>query len=471
MSTFSGLNTAWTGLTAAQRGLETAGQNIANVNTEGYTRQRVETAAAGAPAQVGRLSLSGGQAGSGVTVTDIARLNDAQLDARVRSTAAAAGQSSAAAQGLSQIEDILREPGQGGLSELLSEYWQSWEEVAAEPGGQPPAAVLIANGQAAADRLNRMHGELTSQYSSQYSVLTSHVDEVNSAAASVAELNRQISTQQAAGGSANELMDQRDQLTTRIAELTGAEVRTSPNGTADVLIGGTALVEGSSSRSLEVSGTGRLSDAETPGITWAHRSAGADAVSITGGEIAGGLTLLGSAEDGGRIASAAAAMDAIAVDLAGRVNSAQAAGVTVSGEPGAAFFTLDDDNPAASLNVAVTDAAQLATGTAGQGPLDGSNAARIVEFGEAPGGPDEMWRTFAAQVGADVRQASSASVNASTAHVSATEAQRSHSGVSLDEENMALLTHQHAYQGAARVMTAVDQMLDTLINRTGVVGR
>lgn len=62
-------------------------------------------------------------------------------------------------------------------------------------------------------------------------------------------------------------------------------------------------------------------------------------------------------------------------------------------------------------------------------------------------------------------------MNTSLAHVAALEQQQAQAGVSLDEENIALLTHQHAYQGAARVLTAVDQMLDTLINRTGVVGR
>ncbi|WP_258935111.1 flagellar basal body protein [Nesterenkonia pannonica] len=114
MSTFSGLSTAWSGLAAARRGLETANHNIANVGTEGYTRQRVETASVAAPATVGRLSLGSSSSG-GVTVTDVARLNSLHLDARVRSTGAAAEQTSVSVDGLSRIESILREPGRAAF--------------------------------------------------------------------------------------------------------------------------------------------------------------------------------------------------------------------------------------------------------------------------------------------------------------------------------------------------------------------
>lgn len=471
MSTFSGLNTAWTGLTAARRAMETAGQNMANVGTEGYTRQRVETAAAGAPAAVGRLGGTP-QPGQGVVLLDVARLSNPQLDARVRDTAALSSQTQSITAGLSAIEDIFREPGPDGLSALLAEFWSGWEDIASAPGDEAPAAVLLSQGQALADRLAQMHQELSSQYLSQHQKLAEQVNEVNATALALADLNRQVSTAAAAGSSVNELLDQRDRMTERLAELTGAEVRNQPDGSAEVFIGGTPLVTGGTARALQLNGSAVLGQGGVQ-LSWSHRPEGG-AATIQGGAIASSLTMLATADDagsGGPIAQTAAALDDLATALADQVNAVHREGRTVAGEPGGDFFTLDPDRPAASLAVAISGARELATGDPGHGNLDGSNALKIAELAASPGGPDALWTALVTSTGTAVRNAAQASVNASVSYVSSVEQQRSHSAVSLDEENISLLTHQYAYQGAARVMTAIDQMLDVLINRTGVVGR
>lgn len=471
MSTFGGLHRAYSGLSSAQRAMEVAGQNIANVDVAGYTRQRVETASVGAPAQVGRLSLSPG-IGQGVTVVDIARLGNAQLDARVRGTAALAGHAESYAAGMHRIEEIFREPGDDGLSALLGEHWTAWEQVASSPGDPTAATVLIESSRALADRFGQMHAELTQQYRDQHRAVTNTVSEVNSQATALAQINRQIA--QAGGTGVNELLDQRDQIAARLSELTGAEARFQANGTADMVLGGTHLVSGSTARSLEVQGSSELSAAGEVQVTWSHRDAPGNAAHITSGEVAGSLALLAGPEGSGgsgSIAQTAAALDAIAADMATRVNEAHQAGVTVSGESGGAFWSFDPASPAASLRVAVNGADEIAAGLADQGALDGSNASLIAGFAQLQNGPDVAWQALVSGTGATVRNASLGAVNAHTAHLSAVETQRSHAGVSLDEENLSLLQNQHAYQGAARVMTAIDQMLDTLINRTGVVGR
>lgn len=471
MSTFGGLHRAYSGLSSAQRAMEAAGQNIANVDVAGYTRQRVETASAAAPAQVGRLSLSPG-VGQGVTVVDIARLGNAQLDARVRGTAALAGHAESYAAGMHRIEEIFREPGSDGLSALLGDHWAAWEQVASSPGDPTAATVLIESARAIADRLGQMHAELSQQYRDQHRTVTNTVSEVNSQAEALAQINRQIA---ASGGSGiNEFLDQRDRVAARLSELTGAEARFQANGTADIVLAGTHLVSGASARSLEVHGSAELSAAGDLHVAWSHRQAPGNDARITSGELSGSLALLAGAEGSGgsgSIAQTAAALDAIAADLATRVNEAHQNGRTASGDEGGPFWTFDPNSPAASLQVAVSGADQIATGTQGQGALDGSNASLIAGFAQLQQGPDASWRALVSGTGATVRNASLNAVSAHTSHLSAMETQRSHSGVSLDEENLSLLQNQHAYQGAARVMTAIDQMLDTLINRTGVVGR
>ncbi|MBE1514474.1 flagellar hook-associated protein FlgK [Nesterenkonia halotolerans] len=475
MSTFSGLNTAWTGMTAARRSMETAGANIAHVGVDGYTRQRVETSSVTASSSIGRLA-GPTLPGQGVTVTGIARLADAQLDSRVRGTAGISGQAETVAAGLEALEASFREPGTDGLSARLSDFWAGWDDVANQPGEQAPAAVVIARGTAVADHLGQLHGELTQQWTSQHRGLSAEVAEVNATAQRVAALNGQIRSTTASGGNANSLMDERTQLTTRLAELTGATVRQQPDGTADVLVGGTPLVSGTNARAMELTGGARPQDAEASALSWAHRAPGdpSSTVDVQSGVLSGRLAMLAPAEadgTGGPIAVTLRALDGIATDLATRVNAVQAEGFTTAGSPGGAFFAIDPTRPAASLRVVAAGANDLAAGAPGAGALDGSNAAKMAALAELGDGPDALWSQLVISTGTNVQNGARSAVNASMALVSALEQQQSQAGVSLDEENLALVTHQHAYQGAARVLTAIDEMLDTLINRTGVVGR
>ena len=118
-----------------------------------------------------------------------------------------------------------------------------------------------------------------------------------------------------------------------------------------------------------------------------------------------------------------------------------------------------------------TDVTGIATGAVGAGGFDGSFAEKISQLGTLPGSPDLAWSTIVSGIGAAAKSANQQSSIADLTTTNAVGAQLSNSSVDLDEENMNMLTYQRAYQGAARVMTAVDELLDTLINHTGLVGR
>jgi flagellar hook-associated protein 1 FlgK len=470
MSTFSGLNTAMSGLNAARLAMETAGNNLANVGTAGYTRQRAEFVSAGSVASTGLLASRPGVA-QGVVLTGIARLADAHLDARVRGTVALAAQSDTRAEGLTNLEGILREPGDNGLSSLLNNFWAGWEDVANQPGESAPAAVLLQSAQAVVDRIGQSRTEITDQWNAQRKSLDTMVNDVNAAASTVAELNAQIRSVMATGGAPNALLDQRAVLTQNIAELSGASVRELPDGTVDVLIDGNALVTGSTVRPLEVTGSATIDGGTAPSLQWAHRPG---SIALQGGRLAGAVSLLAPADvagTGGPLAEAAKSLDGIAAKLATTVNAAQLNGLTVGGNPGPPFFGFDPAKPAGTLKVLATGANDLATGSQGGGALDGSNATEISKLGDSPAGPDALWTDMVIKIGTATKSEAQQAVSAAVAAAGAVNAQQSVSAVSLDEENVALIANQHAFQGAARVMTAIDEMLDTLINRTGLVGR
>ncbi|SDG97277.1 flagellar hook-associated protein 1 FlgK [Leifsonia sp. 98AMF] len=474
MSTFSGLNTAYTGLVAAKAGLDVVGQNLVNANTQGYTRQRVTTS--GVPALSSAGLFSGGvRPGQGVTIDGIQRLDDAALDARVRTTTALSGYTNTRADALATLEQSLNEPGTNGLSAQLQKFWSAWGDVANQAGEQAPAGVLLGQAGSLVTQLQTGYRSVDDQWTTLRASMDGMASDLNTAATAVADLNGRIRSALASGQSANELLDRRDLLTASIAKLAGGVVRPNDDGTVDVLVGGNALVSGTSTNLVKAAGASRMADAaaDPARLEWAYRPGAA--IALEGGSIAGAVSTLAPADasgTGGVLAEAAVSYNAFAVTLAQRVNAVHSTGATPTGATGLDFFAIDPTKPAAlGLSVVPTGVGQIATGTPGAGGTDGSIADAISQLGTGANAVDKQWSSFVVRVGVASRTEKQQSDLADLASSAATNAQLAGSSVDLDEENMNMLSFQHAYQGAARVMTAVDEALDVLINHTGLVGR
>ena len=483
MSTFGGLNTAYTGLVAARQGLDVVGQNIANANTDGYTRQRISTSALGATAATG-VFTQGARVGEGVALDGIARLASAQLDARVRATAATAGYTAVRANALASVEDSLNEPGEDGISATLDEFWAGWQTLSNGTDTVAPAALLLGTTGELVTQISEGYQAVSDEWSTVRSDLNNMVSELNGAATQVAALNVQIRQTLATGGTANELLDQRNTLTTTIAALTGATVTQQADGTVNVLVGGNALVSGGIAHQMKVDADAPrvMQDGGDVSLVWADN---ADTpVTMDRGEMAGALSLLGAANNGsgGALAEAAESYNSFARDLADKVNDIYETGFPQAGTSGQAFFAFSNGAPSAQgLSIVPTASAQMAVrASADSGAYDGTIADAIAQLGagfalaadgSAIGSPSTTWSDFVTKTGVLTQtELQSAALSSSTASGAANQ-QLANSSVDLDEENVNLLMFQHAYQGAARMMTAIDEMLDTLINRTGLVGR
>jgi flagellar hook-associated protein 1 FlgK len=474
MSTFSGLNTAYTALVAARQGLDVVGQNIANASTAGYTRQRVNTSAIGSVAQIGPLSTRF-SVGQGVSVDGVARLGNTFLDARARTASASSGYWDVRASAMPTLEGTLQEPGANGISASLQKFWAAWSDMGNNTGKPAPAAVLIAQGNALAAQVATGYQQIDAQWSSQRQETEGNVAALNDAGKQIADLNARIRTTVASGAPANEMIDQRNVLTATVAMRAGGVVRESPDGTVEVLIGGNALVSGTIFNAVKIAGSYQMAGAGTNPVQLEWASRPGSPVALDGGSIAGGLAVLAPADGtgtGGALAEAAASYNAFATQLAGQVNAIHSTGAVADGTTGHNFFALNGTLPAAlGLSVVPTDVVGIATGAVGAGGFDGSIAEKISQLGSAPGSPDLAWSTTVSGIGAAAKSAKQQSAIADVTTNAAAGAQLSNSSVDLDEENMNMLTYQRAYQGAARVMTAVDELLDTLINHTGLVGR
>jgi flagellar hook-associated protein 1 FlgK len=206
--------------------------------------------------------------------------------------------------------------------------------------------------------------------------------------------------------------------------------------------------------------------ADPPTILWNSTS-----VPVDSGQAAGYLAAIGT-----DLPDLSSAVDDVALALRDAVNSIHQTGYTRTGATGTDFFTGTD---AASLAVVPTAPEDLAVATAA-GVVDGSIAAAIGDLASDDAssaalsgatGASELWRELTTDLGVRVQSMAASVLVQDSVVASAEDAVQSSSGVNLDEEMTNMLLYQRAYQASARVITTVDAMLDTLINRTGMVGR
>ena len=458
-SSFGSINTALTSLYAQRRGLDVTGQNIANANTEGYTRQRVEM-----QSQVGSISpalwATTDGIGTGVAVSDVQRLRDEYLENRGRAEHANSAYLTTQAATYSSIEDTFGEPADTALQAQLGDMWDAWSDVANNPKDGAARSALLEQSATVADGLNSAHASLAGQWDANRTQLSAHLDDINTTAATVAQLNESIVHAKATGGTVNELEDRRDLAVMHLCELTGATASKRQNGAMDVFVGNSTLVSESTTRNLEVSGATRIDDQNTDPMTlrWADTKTVVKAGG-TIGAIADTMTTI--------LPQISAALDEIATKLADTVNAAHFAGYSADGSSGLNLFS---GTTAGTIKVAITDPDQVATSSA-PATLDQSVADTLADAGNSTTGPDADYRAMIGQLGV----AAQASTRRHDIQTNVTEqvdaARESASGVNLDEEMTHLLTYQRGYEAASRVLTTIDSMLDQLINRTGLVGR
>ncbi len=472
-STFGGINTAYSALVAQRRALDVAGQNLANANTPGYSRQRVTMESVGGPATAARWSTYDG-AGQGVRVTDTTRMLDVFAQQRAQAEHGTDASLTQQASTLSGIENQLVEPSDTGIKTQLEAVWNSLEEVSNQPGVIGLRSALLQNAETLAGSLRSARGALDGQWQDTRAALTSTVTEVNATAKNVADLNAAIRKDTLAGVPANELADQRDALVATISKLTGATSRNNDDGTVDVYVAGSSLVRGDKAESLYVTGTSNSSLTGSDPVT-VRRSTDGNPAGIASGTAAGALQGLNST-----IPAYATKLDGFATQLATAVNTVHRTGYDLdpAGDPPTGgeqrdFFASTDGNPitAANITVGITDPRKVAASATPGGNLGGDIATAMANIAVDPTGPEATYASLVVGLGSAVSSANTRSAAQAAVVSQADAAVSSVSGVDMDEEMANMLMYQHAYEAAARVLTTVDSTLDTLINRTGLVGR
>ena len=461
-SLLNALNAGKTSLLTNQKAIEIVGNNIANVNTDGYSRQRADLT------PVPAVNFNDFFVGQGVTVSSVSRdynlFITRQLEAKTVDYGEAAGRSNT----LGELERIFS-VGENNLAGSIDSFFDAWQELSTNPGGAVEREIVLQRGEQLGDAFRAISAELDTVAQNLNLEIRAGVDTLNGQLTAIADLNQRITLIETTGQNANAARDQRDLLVRDLSETLGVQTYTDNRGMLAVqLPGGIPLVQGNQAMTLTTVTTGADVNLQ---VQVAGRTLDVTPANL-GGRFKGLFEMRDSFLSGLRTD-----LDTLAADLAGAVNTEHAAGYTTDGSTGLNFFadlSGFTTNQARHLRVALTDAAQVAAaGNPDAAPGDNENALRIaaLDMGHTVGTSSDTFDEFFSQVVATVGLEAARNDLALTGAQDATEQLQNlrdgFSGVSLEEEMIDLIQYQRGFESSAKYLSTVDEMMTAILQLKG----
>lgn len=490
---FNTFNTAVKGLNAQQTALHTTSHNISNANTEGFSRQRVDMKADAAYNYAGV-----GQLGTGVKLAGVFRMVDEFVDYQIRSESSTLNKYMAKNDVMSQIEMVFNEPSDTGLNFAMSEMFNAWQELSKNPESLNAQSIVAEKSKSFADTLNHMATQVSDLRGDTVSNIEKNTFDINSIVDQLKTVNDQIFNITVKGHSPNDLLDQRDLLMKNLSGLADTTQSYDKWGRASITIGGQDITAQDSAFRLStvsemtysadglnvtlnvaVGGDNMDMRAITmsadaakdlgPGSPVYFNTVSGNSIvpaKIVSGEIGGNLEALKE------IDSRLTELDSFAKEMAGLINS-----VHDTGDDKIEFFTFTDTIERTALNFRVNPEIleqedRVATGYDVSLPGDGSKALAIANLKNkklTSGGTIEgRYRDIVIKVGISTEHATNMVSNQEALMAQLSNRRESVSGVSIDEEVTNMIKYQRSFEANSRVISTLSEMLDTLINRTGV---
>ena len=461
---FGILNTGRTALLTQQKAIDVTGHNIANVNTDGYSRQRVNMET-NEP-----VSSSPGQTGTGVRTAEIQRIYDQFLGAQINEENQNLGNWEAQKGVLERVEIIFDESSGYGLNQAMSEFWNAWQDLANNPSDYAGRVALLAKSETMTTTFNNIYSNLEQIQTDIDTSIMGTVKEINSIAERIAGLNQKIALTEVGGQNANDYRDSRDLLLKELSLMINIDSFENSDGKVTVLVaGGRPLVENISSWNLS---TQPDVDSDFQDIVWTDSGGNPVVItsSISGGKLKGWLEVRDVT-----IPDYLSKLNDLAEEIITEVNDFHKDGLGLNDDVVAErnFFT-----GTKALDIAVNqDIVDDVNNIAAAGSLDGlpggnSNAIKIANLQNEltmNGNPatatfDDYYNSLVSDVGSGVRKATVNFDHQSSMVTHLDNYRESVSGVSLDEEMVNLIKFQHGYNAAARLISVADELLDRVIS-------
>lgn len=497
---FLDLNIAMTGLFTSQRSLSVVNHNIANANTEGYSRQQVSQ-----KAQV-PMSLPdhSGMLGMGVVSENIEQIRNGYLDYKYWNENKTVGEWDVKQTQLAELEAIFNEPSETGVRKVLDEFFSSLQELSKNPADMSFRSLVAEKASTLTQTFNNMAENLLAAQQELNFAVGTKVEEINSYTSQVVSLNKQIFRMEVDGTPANDLRDQRNLIVdnlSRIANIQVEEVGEPGKQHFRVLMNGMTLVDHYTSKALKVEkAENNLENMPANSMTgvqdvyevrWEETDL---PVSLSSGELKGYLDVRdGRGEDASSNSSKfmeyrgvpyyLTRINKFVNEFAVEFNKIHRAGFDLEGNAGSDFFVSDSANDINARNISVSSAIQqdlrkIAAADDKNGTENNKNVNSLLElhyrkdvFSTPVGTPDDFVKSILSSLAVDSQQAVRMEKNQRVMIKQINKQRMSISGVSMDEEMTNMIKFQHVYSASARMITTMDELYDTMINRLGLVGR
>jgi len=459
-SLLNALNAGKTSLLTNQKSIEIVGNNIANVNTEGYSRQRAELT------QIPAVNFGDFFVGQGVTVSDVTRDYSVFINRQLQDKSIEYGEETGKSDSLTELERIFN-VSEDNLSTQINDFFDSWQELTANPSGQVERDMVMQRGQLLGDAFKGITDDLDTVTSNMNTEITGEVSSLNEKISEIAKLNDRINLVEISGQTANAARDQRDLIVKDLSTTLGVQTYTDNRGMLCVqLPGGMPLVQGNKASTIKTVTVGSNVNLQL--------DASGVAMDVSLDNLGGKMKGMFEMRDV-FIAGLRSDLNTLATDLTDAVNTEHAAGYGSDGVKGRNFFqdmaTLAPGEVASRhVTVTLTDASQVAAaGNLSAAAGDNENALRIAQLevthkvGTTSDTFDNFFSQMVAAVGIEASRNDLALSGAKDATVQLQNLRDGYSGVSLEEEMIDLIQYQRGFESSAKFLHTVDEMLNSLI--------
>lgn len=480
-SAFRGLSIGVSAVFANQRALDVTGHNISNVNTPGYTRQMISNSAS----FYQKVGQSGNgrqlQLGYGVDVQEIRQYRDEFLDKKYKKENTELGYWSTRYTSIQELETIFSDNTEDGLQAVMNNFWNSWEQLSKPTGGLVARAMVKENSIALVETIKNMDNLLGNLRKSKDKEIIESIAKINDIAKKIANLNLNITKIEAHGVIANDLRDERNYYLDQISGM--AKIQVIESDTINISLEGRLLVEGSIYEQINT-----LPDSNNSGFVKLEWLSDNGKLEISGGSVKAMFESRDTLVMGFR-----ERLNEYVKGIASEVNVIHITGYGVKDGINRKFFineldsTSDDINlTTIAFNPQLNDYDNIASAEEVGNNEDNRLSLRIAALryndyfsedsyetnaGDRKYNYDEFYRNIISELGNKGQEAATA-VDAQKLLVDQLDYRRqSVSAVSLDEEMSNLIRYEHSYNAAARIVNIMDEMLEIIVNKIGLVGR
>lgn len=459
------------GMTTAKAGIATAGHNISNASTEGFSRQRATSEAQVTQQLAGQ---GGPYHGQGSKLARIERINDSYIEKQLRDGGRDLSYNEEKQLFLGQVEDVFNEMNGDGLNRLVARFYNDFRKLSGDPSNEAVRQAVRESSQAMVNDFRRLRTEVEQIRNHVDARVQGNMDELKSLAQGLAELNNKIRVAEIQGNDANDLQDRRDMTIKKMNTIVDLNVTKDNHGMVNVDVRGVGpLVTGPNFESYHVGHAPAQPDGGAANSLQISRSPHATQY-VTDHFKNGKMGALIETRDKS-ISMVLDRLDQLAYEVSNSVNELHEKGFTADGRTGVSFFakmngpegaaqklSLSNDIHASVGNIAVA----LQPGAPGdnRNALAISNLQNVHLFNNGRTTADDFYNSIVADIGVTTAR-NNETLQQNRSIVAQLGKMRDQvSGVSIDEETTNLMQFQHAFDASAKVIKTADEMLDTVLS-------